>query len=172
LTRRPTTARIRPRFVSSASTPFSKPRRVALLLWAVVLVGLPAIAALVIRPTSRDIDLIADHGLLDGWRCTHEPTYVYEPRRNWLAGDLLDESPEALIPRGDIERVEVSRQSGEAVIWVRGTRDGQRVYVLQPGRATAVTDRSQALPEPLCVLHLGGWQIVGEHLLGKVDSRS
>jgi len=126
---------------------------------------------LVLSPTSRDIELMTDYGPLDGWQCTHESTYVYEPGRKWFAGALLAESPEALISLGDVERVEVSRQSGEAVIWARGARDEQRVYVLQPGRVTAVTDRSQPLPEPLCVLDLGKWQIVGEHLLGQVDSR-
>jgi hypothetical protein len=121
---------------------------------------------LAIQPDERDLRTMAELGPLDGWRCLHEATYLYEPGRNWLAGGLLTDPPEALVTRGEIEHVEISRLSGAAVVWTRLNGEQQRVYVLEPGRITVVRDRAAADSTPLCVIQLGDWQIVGEHALG------
>ncbi len=99
-------------------------------------------------------------GLWDGWRCLHTATYVYEPRWNWLHGALLAEAPETALPT-NVQTIEVSLHSGDAIARTKG-----HVYVLQPGQLTVVTDPQGTEPRPLCVTHLGKWQIVGEHALG------
>jgi len=127
----------------------------------VVLVGLLAVLVAA-QPTVDDLRLMAEIGPVDGWQCAREPTYSYESGRRWFSGGLFQEPPEALIDGGGVESVEVDRRTGEAVIWTR--QDGQqRVYVLEPGRLSTVTDPAR---QPICVHQLGNWQIVGEHALG------
>src|SRR6185503_21213428 len=92
-------------------------RLLAALLGLVIVVA--AAVWLATQPDERDLRAMADLGPLDGWRCLHEETYVYEPTRNWLGGGLLAERPEALLTQGDIEKVEISRLTGEAVVWTR-----------------------------------------------------
>ncbi len=122
---------------------------------AVVLVV--TVAMSVTSPRERAV--VRQLGLWDAWRCLHTATYVYEPRWNWLHGALLAEAPEAGLP--DVQNVKVSLHSGEAIARAKG-----HVYVLQPGQLTVVTDPQGTEPRPLCVTHLGKWQIVGEHALG------
>ena len=108
----------------------------------------------------RDRLILQQLGLWDGWRCLHTATFVYEPRWRWLAGGLLAEAPDASLPN-DVQTVEVSLRTGEAV-----ARSKDRVYVLQPGQLTVVTDPNAQELRPLCLTQLRQWQIVGEHALG------
>lgn len=104
------------------------------------------------------LEAMAELGPLDGWRCVHEATYVYEPRWPRLGGGLLTEPPEGVLPNLEVERVEVDLRTGEAVAWVRVAPDARRVYVLAPGRLQTIGSS--------CAGHLAAWQVIGEHSLG------
>jgi hypothetical protein len=117
---------------------------------------LVASAAALGRSPSTTLEVMAELGPLDGWRCLHEISYVYEPRWPHFDRGLLAESPESMLRDVDVERVELALRTGEAVVWARAG-ERQRVYVLEPGRLQ--------LTGPGCVAHLADWRITGEHAI-------
>jgi hypothetical protein len=122
-----------------------------------IVVAAVAIEAVLAPSPADTLDAMAMLGPLDGWRCVHEATYSYEPRWPRLPGGVLTEPPEQVLHDVEVTSVEVNLRSGEAVVWTRPAVEEQRVYVLAPGRMTAIGQS--------CVGHLAAWQIIGEHSL-------
>ena len=132
-----------------------------------VLLALGAMGVLLAQPgVGTMVHAMRELGLLAGIRCTHEATYVYDPRRESGDRALVIERPQEVVEQREVtaERVEVHLKTGEAIVWARDHAGQRRVYELVPGRARSVTLDQQV--EPLCVSALGAWRIVGEHALG------
>jgi hypothetical protein len=120
------------------------------------------------------VQAVRELGPISGSRCAQSDPYVYDPRHEHADSGLISEPPEDTLstidPGVTAEKVEVNLRSGETVVWARigAEEDGgpQRVYVLTPGHMQVVTFEYLNARGPLCMAHLGDWQIVAEHALG------
>jgi hypothetical protein len=118
---------------------------------------------------------IRELGPISGWRCAHDATYVYDPRRDSPDPTLLSDAPEQLlrdqVPGLQIEWVEANLRGGDTVVWTRlGADDDpsaeRRVYVLSPGRMQTTGIDLDSGWTVICNSHLGDWYIIAEDGLG------